>query len=327
MTIHVLALIHGMTTEPNPQEHSGTYNAFLTGLYNRKPQIRELIPADRIVHVEWGFHSDPDRPARPDEKLAAAERFVASRVNYEAVKSDDHPQNVVMRGFFGRDWGVPGRWRLFGSNREGLVQHGLADAVYYTSEDGERHVRNTVYQQVLSCLDGLEDAPEVRLHVVAHSLGVAVAHDFLYGLFAPDHEPDFCATGERDVGGRYRVWRDRCQAGALQLGSFFSMASQLPLFVMRKQTLIDRLAQEQLLDASVIGVTGDRLRWVICYDIDDLLGFATRRLYEPGGIREVQVDAGSLPHTAHTGYWSNETVLDEAAKLIYDTASADGVEL
>jgi hypothetical protein len=326
MAENVLALIHGMVTEPTPHPHAETYARFVAGLFEHEPGLRDVLEdgEPRVIQVEWGHDAaGSGTNLRPDQRLAGAQRFVASRVAYDAVRAHPDELNVVLRGLRG-DWNLTGARLVARPVREELIQFGLADAVYYTSEDGEREVRAAVYEQILSGLEPFAGADEVRLHVVSHSLGVAVAHDFLYGLFAPGHAPDF-ATGSGQGSARgqdlFRGWRARAQSGALGLGTFVSMASQLPLFVLRKQALVDRLHAGSLLDPGVIGVSGTHVQWVVFYDIDDILGFATRRLYEPAtGIKEVQVDAGDLPPTAHTGYWKNGTVLEESAARIYENA-------
>jgi hypothetical protein len=101
------------------------------------------------------------------------------------------------------------------------------------------------------------------------------------------------------------------------------MASQLPVLVLRKQALVERLAQGGILDPSEIGIERNGpVRWLVCYDVDDVLGFATRELYgEPESMRQVQVDAGDFPISAHTGYWTSGTVIAESAALIERNAS------
>jgi hypothetical protein len=327
MAENVLVLIHGMVADPSPHSHDETYSRFVEGLFGHEPRLRGLFGdgAQRVVKVEWGHDvAGPGSDLRPDQRLAGAQRFVASRVAYDAVREHPDALNVVLRGLRG-DWNLTGSRFATRPVREKLIQFGLADAVYYTSEDGERQVRAAVYEQILRGLEPFAGATEIRLHVASHSLGVAVAHDLLYGLFAPGHEPDF-ATGAGQGSARgqdlFRGWRTKAQGGALELGTFVSMASQLPLFVLRKQKLVDRLHEGRLLDPGVIGVSGNHVQWLVFYDIDDVLGFATRRLYEPAnGIKEIQVDAGDLPTTAHTGYWENKAVLKESAARIYENAT------
>lgn len=91
---------------------------------------------------------------------------------------------------------------------------------------------------------------------------------------------------------------------------------------MRKQELVNKLYSENLLDPTVIGIADTHhVRWKIFYDLDDILGYATRGLYHPnGGIMDIQIDCGDQPASAHTLYWENETVIRETANLIFDNA-------
>ena len=64
------------------------------------------------------------------------------------------------------------------------------------------------------------------------------------------------------------------------------------------------------------------VRWLIFYDLDDILGFTTRRLYLPSeAIKEIQVDAGDWPTVTHSKYWGNETVIRETANLLVSNVS------
>jgi hypothetical protein len=173
----------------------------------------------------------------------------------------------------------------------------------------------------------------VRLHLFGHSLGVTVAHDFLYGLFTEKSEPNFLTEGPKDLADRLRTWREKRRKHELSLGAFVSAASQLPLLVMRKQKLVDLLYDAKVassagkpaigIDPADIGVAAtDRVQWKIFYDTDDLLGFATRGLYTLAdgkahpAIADVQVNSGCEPLGAHTGYWTDETVIRETAELV-----------
>jgi hypothetical protein len=156
-------------------------------------------------------------------------------------------------------------------------------------------------------------------------LGVTVAHDFLYGLFGKPTQPDFLGqAARREDSADYLIWREKAQASQLLLGSFTSMASQLPLFAVRKQAVVDLLAQGKVLDPSVIGIVPNgQTQWLIVYDVDDPLGFATRELYgDHPEVRQVQVDAGDTPLRAHTGYWRDGLVISETAQLIATRAGA-----
>jgi hypothetical protein len=322
MAKHILILIHGITPEATPRNHVAQYEQFWCALQEEQPAL--LAVMQNVVGVEWGNRVHANI-TRPDERLSEAERSTSKLIKTSSVHSHPSDYNLVHPGPFG-DWNViPALRPLIRKLREELVQFGLADAVYYAAEDGERAVRAAVYGQVLAGLRELREEPEVMLHVVAHSLGVTVAHDFLYGLFGKPDQPDYLgqAASAQD-GADYLFWRERTQTGHLLLGSFTSMASQLPLFMLRKQALVDRLAEGKVLDPSVIGIVPNgQTQWLIVYDVDDPLGFATRELYgDPPELRQVQVDAGDTPLKAHTAYWVDGLVISETAQLIATRAGA-----
>src|SRR5262249_36509513 len=141
--------------------------------------------------------------------------------------------------------------------------YGATDVFYYCAPDGEDAVRTAVYTEVLEKLRPLQNEPEVKIHLVGHSLGVTVGFDFLFGLFAPDSYypsgfPGFhFSSATPEIRGEFEWWRDRVKNGSLVLGSKTSTAGQLPLTVMRKQSLVDTLANGGYLDPSVIGITPD----------------------------------------------------------------------
>jgi hypothetical protein len=318
LTTNVLIFIHGITPEERPTSHEAVYREFWAGLLREQPGLAQAIA--KVCHVEWG-NTFPGGPSGPDALLSVAESQVNGRVKYESVKARPGPNNVVL-GLLG-DLTVPGARLFLRPIREELVQLGLADGVYYASEEGELDVRNAVYGQVLACLREFKATPAVRLHLVAHSLGVTVSHDFLFGLFGSD-DPDYLrqAHDPRDRED-FSFWKARIPHGGLSVGSFTAMASQLPLFVMRKRALVRDLSQGKALDPRVIGIGRDaRVRWLIVYDIDDVLGFATRELYgDAPSIRQVQVDAGDNPVKAHVGYWNDKDTIREAASLIAQRAA------
>lgn len=311
--VNVLVLVHGMTTERDAPSHSGEYGLFKRGLAGKQTDL--FAHLDRTVEVEWGNHLGREDPKRPDQRLSLAEERVSDLVGYDRIKKIRSERNVTVL-----DWSLlsPGK-----KLRESIVQFGLADALYYASADGEKAVRQAVYEQVLGALEDYRDAGDVRLHIVAHSLGVTVAHDFLYGLFTKQKDADFLDQASSGTGKeQFEFWFNKAKAGELRLGTLVSMASQLPLFVMRVQKLVDAFAKNQLMQPGHIGITADdHVQWVIFYDVDDPLGFATRRLYEEtAAIKDRQVRDGGM-FKAHTGYWTNDTVLAETAGLIYSNAT------
>jgi hypothetical protein len=320
--VNVLVFVHGMTSDvapSDPRSPGGTYDKFWKALQAQKPALTNLFPNGPIL-VEWGHQLSPtENPVREDHRITEVERFVNEQVAYHNIKEHPGPNNVLTG-----DWGIPGVRQLVTSVREGVISFGLTDVIYYCSSDGETYVRAQVYNQVLVAMQPYVTEPNVRIHLFGHSLGVTIVHDFLFGLFKKGHVSDFV---EKYQGGgwasqEFQKWRDKAQNGELTLGGLACAASQLPLMVMRKQVMIDKLFNHERLDPADIGVVSSGIQWKFFYDIDDLLGFASRNLYSPNNpIMDIQVDSGDLPQSAHVGYWENEVVIRETAKLFYDYAS------
>ncbi len=320
--VNVLVMIHGMVPDRRPASPFEAYETFYEELATVRWNLPELI-GDNKIYVEWGHELEnmPPDQLRDDQKLTRSQYFINDRVSYDAVRTDQSPNNVLLSGLFGQDYGIPGVRNLITLIRENIIHFGIGDVVYYCSPEGERQVRSVVYEQVLTQLDKFADEPFVRLHIVAQSVGVTLSHDFLYGLFAKHHDPDFVEDkqGSQKSVELFKKWRDKALSNKLQLGTLISTASQMPVFMMRKQHLVDKFFNQELLDPADIGIVDQKtVRWLIFYDIDDILGFSTRRLYHPtGAIKEIQVDSGDLPHRAHLDYWKNQTVIRETADLIY----------
>ena len=140
-------------------------------------------------------------------------------------------------------------------------------------------------------------------------------------------ESDFIEQSNNDkTADKYLKWKDKAERGELELGSFSCAASQLPLFIMRKQSMVDIFAgmkgNTRALNPEDIGIkSGKELKWQIFYDKHDLLGFPTRALYSPNDrIKDRQINCGILPPKSHSGYWTNSTVINETAELIVKTA-------
>jgi hypothetical protein len=202
--------------------------------------------------VEWGHQNISNTNLRDDELLTDAQAFLTQMVDYSRLRNLFHPNNKLLS-----DWSLLfSVRRVLNSIRESLVLHGLGDAIYYCSTDGEAAVRWAVYGKVLAEIRPYE-GDNVFLHVIGHSLGATVANDFLYGLFAPssnwgDRRPDFAE--DPDYGDECMRWRGKRKNGSLHLGSMASMASILPILLFRSQTVVDRFYHPQKLDPQVVRV-------------------------------------------------------------------------
>ncbi|HEY9824912.1 MAG TPA: hypothetical protein V6D19_05655 [Stenomitos sp.] len=324
------------------------YQEFWEKLVEKQPELSTLF--EEFTHkasdgknytfpfigVEW-LHELPASPKPSvnelydDQRLMRAQNFVNERVAYKVLREVKEENNHVMK-LLGGDWGLgfdaPTLLvvrNLIVALRETIITRGLGDVVYYASADGEEQIRKRAYHQVLSQLHPYLNEPDVRLHLWGQSLGVTLTHDFLFGLFNrdPSYTPGFLKQVENEEDRTdFELWRKKAQKGELRLGSLTSTASQLPILLMRSQKVVDSFANEQLLDATNIGITDpSRVCWNIFYDVDDLLGFGTRRLYNhKQAIQEFQVDTGDNPGDAHTNYWKNTVVQEKTAQLLYANA-------
>lgn len=331
---NVIIFIHGMVPDPEPSDPTDLYNRFWDDVVRVKPKLKDAFE-DPIL-VRWG-HELPSQKdldtdeLREDQRLTRAQQHIRDRVAYDAVRTMPGPNNVLLGGPFGDFTFNP--FRGFGLRlKEELVLRGIGDVMYYTAADGEKYVRQAVYEQVFNALEALPPEKrdqEICLHFFSHSLGVTVTHDFLFGLFnrKEGYNPGFVADNQASDDAHealFQKYRDKTKPDVkeLSLGSWSCAASQLPLFVMRKQKLVDDLALDDPLDPKRIGIDAEGpTQWQLFYDVDDPLGFTTRNLYKDNHtIKEIQVDVGDLPDSAHTGYWTNTTVIRETAHLLSERA-------
>lgn len=342
--INVLVMIHGMSPDKearSPFESNGKfwgYDQFWEALIQQKPQLESLFPKQFIgfdgkhrsfIGVEWG-HEIIELPVdklEPDQLLRKAQNFLNDTINYDQIKNykkgiGDNDENQKNIWDFPPD---PLRLIVF-PLRENIVTRGLGDVIYYTSDEGKKQVRKRVYHQVLTQLSPFLAEPDVRLHLIGDSLGVTLCHDFLFGLFTRGEKAGYIIDKQfmnEEDRKAFIKWSEKANptVNELKLGSFTSTASQIPLFVMRKGDLVDRLARGQQIDAKGIGVIdSNHIQWQLFYDIDDLLGFATRRLYNcQGAIREIQVQSGPAID-AHTSYKQSKVVIEKTSELLVANA-------
>ncbi len=330
--VNVLVMIHGITPNPEPLDHSNEYRELWQRLTDKEPQLLNLFP-DKPITVEWGhelpgYDSVPSKELQPDHKLTRAQNFINQKIAYSQLFKDPDPNNITMDLFRTGEadfpWFSPVVRNVIATLREQLFIQGLGDVIYYSSAEGEKYIRTAVYGQVLVQLDRYLDQPDVRIHLIAQSLGVTLSHDFLYGLFAPNHTPGFYTQGEQKDIDRFELWRGKAGKGELKLGSLTSTASQLAILMMRRQKMVDRFANQEPLEAADIGIVeAQKIKWNLFYDVDDILGYGTRRLYDATtAIREIQVDTDDNPIRVHNKYWQHPRVVAETAELLLENAKA-----
>ncbi|WP_299488600.1 hypothetical protein [Acaryochloris sp. IP29b_bin.137] len=318
---NVLIMIHGIIPSSEPLDHAAEYNNFFQSLVALEPQLSGLFAGPPIT-VEWGHELPNSNNLEDHRRLTRAQNFINEKTKYSSLQRDNHPNNSVIND---RGNLVNRGLRLaIAGLRENLFITGMGDVIFYASADGEKAIRREVYNTILDKLQAYENDIDVRLHLVGHSLGVTLCHDFLYGLFASRHQSGFLREhqGSPDAEAKYELWHEKATNGELTLGSMTSTASQIAILAMRKQGMVDMLASHDKLKASDIGITGaNPVKWQLFYDIDDVLAYGTRGLYDnPDAIREIQVDNNDNILTVHTSYWKNPVVIQETAQLLLENS-------
>ena len=322
MAINVLAMIHGIIPNREVGDHKQEYSDLWNDLVTQEPQLKTLFARDPIT-VEWGHEQESERNKPSDEldldhKLYRAQEFIHKQIAYDQLRQDTSPNNRILK-----DTGWPQVYlqrRILTALRDDLFVRGLGDSIYFSSKDGEQQIRNVVYGTILEQLEPYVEETDVRIHLVGHSLGVTLCHDFLYGLFASEHDPDFLKEENSNITTReqYDTWRQKAKANELQLGSLTSTASQLAIFLMRSQSVVNLFANETRLQASDIGITDTApIKWNLFYDVDDVLAYGTRKLYDnETAIQEIQIDTSDNVRSVHGKYWINQDMIDATVKLL-----------
>lgn len=318
---NVLITIHGINPCLEPKDLTKDFQKLFNSIAVQKPFLNDLFPVDHRLFIQWGH--PPTKDSKADIfTIGNAQAKILNLLDY-----DDGTQNnndIKIHRIFPKNLNVS--YILSKVMRENFILTGLGDAAYYCSEEGENEVRSYIYEIILRKLEELKNKnTKIRIHLIGHSLGVAICHDILFGLSynGKNYEPGFYknAVGKEDLQELFRFWRNEMLTGGkLEVGSFISIASQLPLFILRKHKILKKFVIEEnyKLDLADIGITGTQLKWLLFYDLNDLLGFRTRPLYhDPKHIvKEIEVDCGVLPDSAHLGYFENPIVIRETAKLI-----------
>ena len=328
-----------MTLAKEPKNHDDLYNPFWKTLRKTYPELESRF--GKPCKIEYG-HEPPklqlENELKDDQKLLAAQNQIEKKTSHKSLKrtmpqqQSSVPFSVEVIGNLLR--------KPISFIRDDVFTHGFTDAIYYASSDGERAIRNRIYTKALDDLKLAKDDDNVRLHVVAHSLGATVMFDFLYGLFAPDenypedkdnkelsHKPDFFREninkeGMEQYAECYDSWRKRSKVGTLKLASFSTFGGQLPFFLMRKQKLVDMLHNKESLDVSVIGVAPhSKAIWKVFYDVNDILGYPVKGLFgDPPSIQEFHIGTTWKIFKAHDWYWKDKKVISEIGKLLRETS-------
>ncbi|MFB2982882.1 acylphosphatase [Microseira sp. BLCC-F43] len=310
-TINILIFIGGLIGENHPQTESLSDESLWSKVkkyYNLSERIESVI---KVNYSE------------KEGKVYLAQKFVAEQLEPERLGQNNAENNILLSGKE-RDRRQPWWRSLVQPLRQSLLLQGLGDLVYYAGEEGQIAIKLAVYSQVLEFIEKYRPQVEkdlrkeaqnikVRLHLIGYSLGGAIAYDFLQGLFSTKTSiaTDVLPGENQEIVERYQFWRQAARLGRIELGSIVSMASPLPILMMRSQQVIDTFALGKTLLADEIGIAKNakEIIWKNFYNFDDLSAFPIRPLFgDNPGIQDIEVEGN---------FGFNEEIHKHVAELLH----------
>jgi hypothetical protein len=187
----------------------------------------------------------------------------------------------------------------------------LGDVAAYVS-DNDNNIRVTVWTELQKQLE--LGGP---YSIVGHSLGSSIAFDFLFNLFVRERlfspvDELFPKVNVVDLQQRFR--------------GLYTMGSPVGLFMLRQGALW-KANDPALAGGPAFSNIKNPLRspqhsWLNFWDKQDIIAYPLENLFQANAaynsgrpLRDVAVDTGLEPVTAHTGYWKSDEV---AAKIAAD---------
>ncbi len=292
--------IHGISPKGKVKNHDGSYS----GLHQTVQQGLEKLEKKRLwpekyIGVEWGWGTrDPQQSL--DRYLARAERKIGEGV-LEAVDKQ-------------KDWTLnPARLATVGMRK--MFLYGVTDIIYYVLAEGEKTVRTTVFNKILSELKNVDASFEnLSLTFICHSAGSVIAHDFLYAIFNTQK-----ATSSQSFPPGLKRLRKKAQKVRVRLRRFYSFGSPITPLILRSNTLIKHFAGGKTLDPEQIGILPfedlKEPRWVNFWEKDDIFSFPVGPLYgDPASIEDSHPGISGFFSKAHAAYWENEKLARRIAE-------------
>ena len=204
-----------------------------------------------------------------------------------------------------------------------FVVQTLADAIAYqdTPTSGDQiNVYHEIHNKIGETLRALrarmrsglpDDAPEVPLVVIAHSLGCHMISNYIW---------DVRKAGAPDAFERFET-----------LSGIVTFGCNIPLFTLA-YTNLEPIAfptpgiERYFPAATPAREIADVTKWLNFYDADDVLGYPLRPLdpkYAATVSEDIPVNAGGLFSSwnpaSHTAYWTDNDVTKPVADLLHRT--------
>ncbi|NJO93940.1 MAG: lipase family protein [Hydrococcus sp. RM1_1_31] len=207
----------------------------------------------------------------------------------------------------------------------GFMTFFLGDVIAYVSED-VNFIRRTVWKQIWEKLEQpLKQG--ATYSIIAHSLGAAIAFDYLFHLFNPKNPNDFSFIPKPDPSARpedknlepITVTPSELKLLRGQFRHFFTMGAPIGLFMMRKGTL---WMEGESFVKLINPVRGEGRSWYNFWDSEDAIAYPLAKLFQKNpanaaqNLVDIPVETGFLIFDSHTRYWSNKDVAQTIASTI-----------
>ncbi len=316
--IEVAVFIHGITPDRDTAQKFDDPEA-LYDIMLKKVQ-RELEnsgkkPLDDVIKVLWNWTLADTAPKFEDQKLARAERLLGDWMN----EREKQISKVNWLHFI--------LWKMFYKIGRDIMLYGLADAMYYVSQDGEKTVREHIFTELcyqimqrLNAGDGR--SAKISLTVFGHSAGSLIAHDFLYQLFS-NRERKSTDVQEiydlRRLAGEAERQGDTTQPyPRLRVRRLYTFGSPLAAWFIRANSLLNKIIDGKQLKVTDLGLIAEddlsNPRWVNFWALTDVAAFPLSYLYDNQIVVEDRyVNVGLLFPKTHGAYWSSSKVAKEIA--------------
>ena len=299
--------IHGISLKRTIKRHDESYGVLHELVQKELEKMKKESPSkgrvlewpEKFIGVEWGWGSrDPQQSI--DRYLARAERRIGEGIFGVVDKQ--------------RDWTLnPARLATVGMRE--MFLYGVTDIIYYALKEGEKTVRTTVFNKILSELKKVNTSFEnLSLTFICHSAGTVIAHDFLYAIFNTRK-----ATSSMAYLPGFKKLRKQAQKGRVRLRRFYTLGSPIAPLILRSNALVKHFAGGNTLDPEQIGILPfedlKEPRWVNFWEKDDIFSFPVGPLYgDPASIEDSHPGISGFFSKAHAAYWENEKLARRIAE-------------
>lgn len=301
--IEVPVFIHGIMPGEDPGPHDGEYKGLLD-LVNRElgDRNKPALSWEDAIKVEWGW--DSGQSTENERLLSLAERMIGK----EAFEAEDEAWDFTINPL-----------RILHAQIRKSFMYGFADLFYYVSSDGEKGVRNHVFQQIAHAVNKLPPDQNLSLTFFTHSAGTVIAHDFLYHLFGAAPGPLAADLAQKEV----LAVRNLVDRGTLRVRRLFTMGSPITPLVFRADSLLLKVVKGEKIDPAGLGLRPDpalsALRWVNFWDKDDVISFPLAFNYatieNQAVVEDFYADIGDFFPAVHGKYWSSSKVAARMAEV------------